>query len=202
MLREGDSHVSSNLPDAGQAVTASDALRIPSFPVFAWRVVALHILTYFAAGIAAYFLLDYQQAFQTKELRDFMMPLDSPWIAAGPALQVFRGFLFAAILYPLASEFVTRKRGGLLLWSLFVGLAILGTCGPSPSSLEGFLFTRLTLVQHLKGLPEVVVQTFLFSVGLVAWCKRPSRRKNILAGIGVTLVVLMSLAGVVDALRK
>jgi hypothetical protein len=168
----------------------------PRFGTFAWRVVSLHMITYFLLGVAAFLILDYEEAFRTTELRHLMVPTDSPQVAAGPALQAFRGLLFAVVLFPLASVFLNRRRGGLILWGLFVGLAILGTAGPSPGSMEGMVYTRLPLHLHLFGLPEVLLQTLLFSLGLVAWHHRPARWKNVSAGIGVGLIFLFSLAGV------
>ncbi len=172
-----------------------------SFKSFTWRVVSLHVLTYFLAGLAAFFILNYRQAFETTELRYLMRPTTSTWVAAGPALQVIRGVLFALILYPLASHFIRRGNGALLLWSLFLGLAILGTVGPSPGSLEGIIYTKLPLKLHLLGLPEVLIQTLAFSFGLVNWCRKPSRWKDVTSGIGVCLVILMSVAGVLAASR-
>jgi hypothetical protein len=49
------------------------------------------------------------------------------------------------------------------------------------------------------GLPEVVLQTLLFSAGLVSWCRKPARWKNVASGIGVAVGCLMSIAGVLAA---
>ncbi len=174
---------------------------LPSFKAFTWRVISMHTLTYFLVGLAAYLILDYRQAFETTELRYLMRPTTSPFVAAGPALQPVRGFLFALILYPFASFFVRRSNGALLLWSLFLGLAILGTAGPSPGSLEGVLYTKLPLKLHVFGLPEVFLQTLLFSLGLVYWCRKPARWKNVASGIFLGLVILMGVAGSLAALH-
>jgi len=174
---------------------------LPSFRAFAWRVICMHVVTYFLLGMVAYLVLDYRQAFENTELRYLMRPTTSAWVAAGPSLQPIRGLLFALVLYPFAFLFIRRKDGMLRLWSLFLGLAILGTAGPSPGSFEGMLFTRLPLRLHLFGLPEVVLQTLLFSFGLVSWCRKPARWKNVAGGIGVALVLLMSVAGVLATLK-
>jgi hypothetical protein len=171
----------------------------PAFRIFAWRVIALHTLTYFLVGLAAFFILDYRRAFEATDLQYLMKPTTSPWVAAGPALQPIRGLLFALVLYPFAAEFIHRRRGALILWGLLLGLAVFGTAGPSPGSLEGILYTKLPLRLHLFGLPEVILQTLLFSVGLVTWSRRPRKWKDITGGIGVGLVILMSTAGVLLA---
>jgi len=172
----------------------------PAFPAFAWRVIALHTMTYMIVGLAAFFLADYGQLFENTELRHLMRPTTSPWVAIGPALQVVRGMLFALVLYPFASELIRRKNGAWLLWSLFFGLAILGTAGPSPGSLEGIIYTKVELIHHLRGLPEVLLQTALFSFGLTAWCRKPARWKNVLSIVAVALVLLMSVLGAFAAM--
>jgi hypothetical protein len=61
---------------------------------FFWRITASHMITYFAMGLMAIFLLDYEKAFDTPPLSYLMKSTDSPWVAAGPILQVFRGLVF------------------------------------------------------------------------------------------------------------
>jgi hypothetical protein len=172
------------------------------FSSFAWKVVALHMLTYCAVGAVAYFTFNYKALFESSEFSCFMRSMDSPWVAAGPGLQFVRGLLFAAVLYPFLGFFLDRRHGGLMLWSLFLGLSILGQVGPSPGSLEGMIFTKVPLIGHLITLPEVVLQTLLFSMGLIAWCRRPSRWKNIAAGIGVALVLCTSALGFIATVGK
>lgn len=186
---------------ASPIVVETGDLPLPSFKAFAWRVIALHTITYVLMGLAAYFILDYRQAYETTDLRYLMRPTTSAWVAGGPGLQPVRGLLFAVVLYPFASFFLRKGNGALLLWSLFLGLAILGTAGPSPGSLEGVLYTKLPLKVHLFGLPEVILQTLLFSVGLVAWCRKPARWKNSASAICLALALLMSIAGVLAASR-
>jgi hypothetical protein len=180
--------------DQEKGSTADRPTPRPSFGPFAWRVISLHMLTYFIFGILAYFFLDYRKVFETTDLRYLMIPTTSPWVAAAPALQVFRGLLFALVLYPLAAEFTWRRNGALVLWGLFLGLAILGTCGPSPGSFEGLVFTKIPWQIQLLGLLEVVPQTLFFSLGLVWWCRKPARWKNVVSGVVVGLIVFVSVA--------
>jgi len=172
---------------------------LPRFRAFAWRVVALHMVTYFLAGIVAFFALDYRAVFESGPMSGFLRPIDSIWIPIGPSLQWVRGLLFAVVLYPIADSFLFKKNGWLILWGLFVGLAILGTCAAPGGSLEGVIYTRLSLKAHLFGLPEIMSQTLLFSLGLVAWCRRPARWMNVLGIIAVVLIVLMSGLGALAA---
>jgi hypothetical protein len=168
---------------------------LPSFRSFIWRVVASHVITYFVVGLIAFELFDYRTLYAETELRHLMRSTDSGWVAAGPALQLIRGTLFGLVLWPFVDRIVA-ERGALHLYGLVLGLAVLGTAGPSPGSLEGVFFTTLPLEIHLVGLPEVVVQTGVFSALLVAWCRKPARWMDIVAIVSIALVVLMSVAGV------
>jgi len=85
---------------------------LPNFRAFAWRVMACHMASYFVAGLLAYTLMDYRGLFQTPGLAQFMRPLESPWVAAGPALQVFRGLLIAAVLFRSAACFWRAAQAG------------------------------------------------------------------------------------------
>jgi hypothetical protein len=164
-----------------------------SFSRFSFRVTTCHVVTYFVAGLFAYTLLDYRALFEAIPI---MRPIDSAWVAAGPALQVVRGLIFALALYPFRHTFLNEPRGWLKLWGLFLGLAILSTAGPAPGSVEGVIYTKLTFADHLRGLPEVVLQTLALSVLVVTWHRKPHRAWSIVMGILTTLAVLLSLAGV------
>ncbi len=126
------------------AIESGVSLRVPerrvSFPWFVYRVVTCQMVTYSLAGAGALILLDYRTLFQTEPLAHFMRPISSPWIAAGPALQVVRGLVFALALWPFRRVFLGERVGWLKLWGLLVGLCILSTTGPAPGSLEGFVY--------------------------------------------------------------
>lgn len=166
-----------------------------SWPKFLWRISASHIVSYFIMGVIFSTLLNYKGNFASSAL-SFMRPTDSPWVAAGPSLQIIRGILFALVLWPIGEVFLQRKKGWVILWLLFLGLAILGTAGPTPGSLEGIIYTKIPIGYHLLGLPEAVLQTLLFSLFVFYWYKKPAKTWNVLMAIGVGLIVLMSLAGV------
>jgi hypothetical protein len=172
------------------------------FPRFLARVTACHMVTYFAAGAFAFFVFDYATAFRSEHLACWMRPTDSAWVAVGPALQWIRGLLFAAVLYPFRRVFLDAPRGWLLLWGLLLGLAIFGTAGPAPGSIEGFLYTTIPPLEQVGGLREVVAQTLLFSWLLVAWYRRPSRAWAIVLYGLSALVVLMSVAGALAAASR
>jgi hypothetical protein len=174
---------------------SSPATAESGFGRFWFRVTACHMVSYFIAGILAYTLMNYKGLFQTEGLSQLMRPIDSPWVAIGPALQVFRGLVLAAVLYPFRHVLFEEPKGWWRLFALVVGLSVLSASGPAPSSLEGIVYTKLTLMQHLQGLPELLLQNLMFAWALVAWSRRPSRPWTICMSVMTGLVVILSVLG-------
>lgn len=135
-------------------------MNIP-FATFAVRTTLCHMVTYMAAGLVAFTALDYASWWDTDAMAHG--PLASPWIAAGPALQVVRGLIFAGVLYPFRTVFLERRLGWAKLWALLVGIGILSTYGPAPGSVEGAIYSNSPLASHLFGLPEVYGQSLAFA---------------------------------------
>jgi hypothetical protein len=166
-----------------------------SFGRFAGRVTSCHLVTYFIVGVLAYTLFDYGTLFQTSGFACLMRPISSRWVAAGPALQVVRGLIFAVALFPFRGVFLGGGWGWLKLWGLLVGLAIFSTAGAAPGSVEGMIYTKISLGSQLIGLPEVLLQTLAFSVVVTAWDRHPHRAWSIIMGTLMVLGILLSLAG-------
>jgi hypothetical protein len=146
------------------------------------------------AGLLASTLFDYATWWETEPMAN-MRPLDSPWVAGGPALQIVRGLIFGAVLFPFRAVIVGAW-GWLKLWGLLVGIGILSTYGPAPGSVEGMIYTTLPAPFHVYGAPEVYGQALAFSALLVGWHRHPHRAWGWVLGTGTVLTVLMSLAGV------
>lgn len=142
------------------------------FLSFAGKVVLVQTVTYFIFGLLMSNLFNYGRLFQQEVIRDFMRPIDSPYVFFGPFIQPIRGFLFALGLWPIRNTIIENRRGWLILWSIFVVFGILGTPAAAPSSLEGVIYSKLPLWYHLIGLPEILLQTLTFSLILVWWEKR------------------------------
>ncbi len=174
-------------------------MHTPRFQSFAWRVTATHMITYMVMGMVFSTLFNYQEMYRSGHLAHYMKDFSSPWIPAGPSFQFIRGILFALVLWPFRALIFDRPKGWLLLWGLMVGLAILGTAGPSPGSLEGIFYTQLSIREHLTALPEILVQTLAFSFILYRWENKSTKTMQIVAIIGVCLVLLFSIAGVLAA---
>ncbi len=167
---------------------------------FFWRITSCHIVSYFLMGLLALLFLNYADRFTSGSLALFMRPTDSPWVALGPLLQIVRGLIFSIVLWPIKEIIVEKSKGWLILWGLFLGLAILGTSGPTPGSVEGVIYTTVSLKEHLFGLPEVVLQTLILSLGIYNWYKKPSKIWNIAMGILVIVIMFMSLGGYFSAI--
>jgi len=111
-------------------------------------------------------------------------------------LQPFQGLLFALTFYPLRGILFDIKDGWLVLWLELVILGILPPFGASPGSIEAMIYTIRLLGCHLIGLPEVLLQALLLSVGLHYWVRRPEQKwVSWTLGILVFLVLLLPTLG-------
>lgn len=166
---------------------------------FVWRVTAAHTVAYFAAGLFALAVLRYEELFGQGSL-SFMRSTDSPWVAAGPALQVVRGVMLGAVLVPFRSIFLKRKRGWLYFWLLLFVLSYLLTISAAIGSFEGVIYTTIPFEVHLLGLPEVLLYLTLLTGIFWAWYYRPTRWYQRIMVILVAGIVLLSGLGVMSAL--
>jgi hypothetical protein len=166
------------------------------------KAIVAHTFTYFLVGLVASVVFNYSADFARPELQAYMRQIGDPIIALGPALQPIRGILFALALYPLREILFQRKNGWLIMWWLLVALGILSTFGPSPSSVEGAIYTTLPILDQFfsGGMLEILTQSFLFSALLYYWVNHPEKRwLHWLLGILFGLVLLMSLMGYLAA---
>lgn len=150
---------------------------LKSFADFAVKSMIVQTLTYFVFGIIMSAIFDYKELFQREIIRDFMRPMDSPWVIAGPMLQPIRGLLFAIGIWPMRFFLMRRKNSWLILWGIFIIFAILATPAAAPCSLEGVIYSKLPLWYHLIGFPEILLQTLAFTLILLWWIKKPDREK-------------------------
>jgi hypothetical protein len=140
-------------------------------------------------------IFDYESVFNNGNLGSFMKTLDSPWVALGPSLQIFRGFIFALVLWPFRSIFLHEEYGWYKLWLLFIGLSILATFGPAIGSIDGMIYTTIPIRQQILFLPELIIQSFLLSFFIFYWYSKPKKAYNIISIILVSLIILMSMTG-------
>lgn len=140
------------------------------------KTIVTHTVTYALVGMLALVLGDYASYYADTDLRFVMRPTSDPILVLAPTLQLLRGAIFGLLFWFLREPFFGRPRGWLLLWGVLVGVGILGTFGPAPASLEGLFFTTFPLAVHLRGLPEVLLQSFLLATLLCYWVNHPERR--------------------------
>jgi hypothetical protein len=172
------------------------------FRTFFWRITSAHVVTYFLAGLMAFYLLNYGDMFEKAPYSYFMKPANSPAVAAGPALQVIRGLIFSLALWPFRNTFLNTKYGWIKLWGLLIGLSVLSTTAAGPGSVEGFIYTTIPVKQQIAGYLEVVPQTLLFSILVYYWYKKPTEAWQIISIILVAIVMLLSILGVIMANPK
>ena len=140
------------------------------------KTVVVHTVTYFCVGATALFLLDYPTLYSRPDMTGFMRQTTDPMVMAGPLFQPVRGAVFALAIYPLRRAFFERKNGWLLLWWALVAFGIISTFGPAPASLEGLVYTRISVLHQLVGLPETIFQALALAFGLTYWVNHPSNR--------------------------
>ena len=85
-----------------------------------------------------------------------------------------------------------------MTWWLLISLGILSTFGPASGSVEGAIYTTLSIRDQFfsGGMLEILTQCFLFSGLLYYWVNHPEKRwMNWFLGILFVLVLLLSIMG-------
>jgi hypothetical protein len=162
-----------------------------TFMMFVLRVIVAHTLTYFIYGVIMSNIFDYNAIFAREIIRDFMLPIGERNVFLHLFMQPVRGLIFAIALWPIRDLLLERKHGWHILWGLLVSIGILSTAAAAPSSIEGILYSRIPMWYHLMGLPEIALQTLIFSIWVVWWERRsvmshaaePRKRNPLLAEI-------------------
>lgn len=167
--------------------------------LYIWQIASSHMIAYFIAGVIAFYFMNYKEHYSSQSLSLLMRSTDSPWVAIGPALQIFRGVIIALVLYPFKKIFLEESYGSAKLALLVGGLSFLSTIGPTPGSFEGYLYTILPLQYHLLGIPETIIYVGLFSIMVVQWNKKQEIFYIVLSIVLVLLIIFMSIMGFLKA---
>ncbi len=175
-----------------------NGVNVITFPTFCWRIIATYMGAYLIAGIIAQ--VYYRPIWDSGALSAIMRPVDSPWVALGPALQSVNAFFTAIVLFPVRRLIIYPKNGWATLFLLVAGFSIFVPQAPAPSSFEGLIYTKLTLFEHLIGLPETMTFSLLFSIGFFRWYKGPNNLWNMAAIALIALIVLLSVLGFLAAI--
>lgn len=159
---------------------------IRRFMVFAGRVTAAHVTTYFLAGALAY-------NFLTKEFYIGPNPIFAAFMRteAQPELwahvvrwflptQILRGLLMAIVLYPLFDALKAWSFGKryLLIAALYLVPGFWGATVAAPGTIEGMVYLRpfITPEVHLRVQPEVIGQGLALAF-LIAGAMKEAPRK-------------------------
>ena len=164
------------------------------------KTIVVHTVTYFIMGLLALTFLEYKTAFEEPITREYMRQVDDPIVALGPALQFIRGILFAIVFFPLREILFGRKNGWLITWLLLVTLGVLSTFAAAPGSVEGLLYTKMSISLQISGWLEVMTQALLLSAILYYWVNHPEKKWLAwVLGIVYVLAVAFSILGFVMA---
>jgi hypothetical protein len=155
------------------------------------KTIVTHTVTYFIMGLLASTILDYERFFAESSLNLMMRQTNDLWVMVGPLFQPIRGILFGIVFYLLREPLFGKKAGWLVMWIVLLVVGIVGTFGPAPGSMEGMLYTVFPLWVHLRGLPEVLLQSLFLSLILFYWVNHP-RIKWLNWVMGIAFLILMS----------
>ncbi|MCS5491014.1 hypothetical protein [Algoriphagus limi] len=167
---------------------------------FIWRITASHTIAYFFAGLFGLFVVDYKAWFSEGAISTFMLPTDTPIVALGPALQLFRGIIMALVLWPIYQVIIEGRRGFLKLWLLILGLSVFSTFAAAMGSIDGFIYTNVPISEQVMGYPEAFLWASQFVGILWVFYKFEKRAINLVAIILFVLIIFMSVMGYLDGL--
>jgi len=161
-----------------------------------WQIIYAHTIAYFVAGIFAVVVINYRELYATKIISSFMLPVDTPIVALGPLLQIFRGIIIALILFPLRKTFFEEKKGLLKLGLVVIGLSLLSTIGPTMGSFDGYIYTKIPYMYQILGYPEAIIYVLLF-IGILGLSIKYAHKTiiTILSILFTVLICAMSIMG-------
>jgi magnesium-transporting ATPase (P-type) len=163
------------------------------FISLAAKTIVSHTLTYFVMGAFAYNVFHYADTMNQPE--SGMRSTTNTIIYFGPALQIFRGLLFATVFYPFRDKLFGRKHGWLLMAWMLIGLGILGTFAAPAGSFEGFIFTTTPVLIQVRSYIEIGTQALLLSVLLCYWVNHPRRWLSWLLGVAYVICIALPVLG-------
>lgn len=142
------------------------------------RFSLVHVITYVIAGLIFMNLQNYAEVFSVSDGFAHFRPFESPIVKAAPLLQFLRGGFFALLLYPFYETIVNRKWGWLMLFGILWGFTNIGSVAATPGSIEGIIYTKTSIAEHLIGLPEVTIQMLAFSWLFVKWERKKFKQRK------------------------
>ncbi|WP_207644674.1 hypothetical protein [Caloranaerobacter ferrireducens] len=123
-------------------------------------------------------IMRYREHFNSSAVYSNFRSLDSPIVRAAALIQILRGAFLALVLFPFYKVIIDSKRGWLKLFGVLWGLTLIGAVAATPGSIEGLIYTKTPLIEHLLGLPEVTVQMLVFSWLFFTWERRVKANRS------------------------
>lgn len=145
------------------------------FVYFTIRFILVHVISYIFIGVVFKNFQNYAGAFISIEQFSNFRSLDSTIVKLAPLFQILRGAFFAFILYPFYNKIIKSDYAWVKLFFVIWGFSLVGSPAPIPASIEGIIYTEMSLTEHLMGLPEITAQIFVFSWFFVKWENRTER---------------------------
>ena len=133
------------------------------FIYFTIRFILVHVITYIFIGVVFLNFDNYAGAFIKMEEFSSFRSLDSTIVKWAPLFQILRGAFFAFILYPFYNTIIKSDYNWVKLFFLIWGFSLIGSVAPIPGSIEGFIYTKISIAEHLIKIPEITIQIFVFS---------------------------------------
>ena len=141
------------------------------FWVIIAKTIAVHTLTYFGVGFAAFKVFNYTATLAQKD--NNFRPATDPLVRAGVLFQPLRGLLFGIVFYFFRDILFHPGNGWLIMWVMLVFVGILSTFAPAPTSIEGFIYTKPSSRRNWGGLVEILIQSLLLSIITHYWVVYP-----------------------------
>ncbi len=171
-----------------------------NFPSVVTKTAVVHTVSYFIVGLVSSIFLDYSAKYADPIVAGLMRQVSDPWVAAGPMFQLLRGILLGIVFYALREIIFPSKRGWLTLWMVLTIVGIFSTFGPSPSSIEGMIYTIIPFWFHVSGFPEMFIQAGLLALLTHYWVNHPEKKWfGWVFGILLVIVILLSILGTLSA---
>lgn len=131
-----------------------------------FRFTLLHIIVYIIVGSIFYQIAGYEEALATMDEFSLWRDLESLGMVAAVFLgQIARGVIIALLIVPFYNVFINKRCGWLLLFGLLFGLKVLVVIIVLPTF-------PIVWAEYIIGIPEITVQTLLFSLLFFAWERR------------------------------
>ncbi len=145
------------------------------FVYFTIRFILVHVLIYIFIGVIfenfqnyAGLFANIEKCFDFRTSKSTIFRMASFW-------QIFRGAFFAFILYPFYNIIIKSNYAWLKLFFLIWGFSLIGSIAPIPGSIEGLIYTKITIIEHLAVFIKFTIEIFVFSWFFVKWENRTDR---------------------------